>query len=74
MAGLIHLELLTDFFNKIDPLQTSDRFAARGLFDDFICTQQESFRDGKPDRLGGLEVNDRLVLHGCLYRQAAIEG
>jgi len=25
MAGLIHLELLTDFFNKIDPNRTSPR-------------------------------------------------
>jgi hypothetical protein len=30
--------------------------------------QQEGLRDGEANRLGGLEVDDELVLSRCLHR------
>jgi hypothetical protein len=40
-----------------------------GLLDQLIGGGQQRFRDGKAERLGGLEIKHRLVLRRCLHRE-----
>jgi hypothetical protein len=42
---------------------------ARFSFDHLIGGGGQRFRDGKAERLGGLQVDDQLDLHGLLHRQ-----
>src|SRR5215468_6582608 len=41
----------------------------RASVDDLIRPQQQRLRDGEPERLGGLEVDDQRELRGLLDRQ-----
>jgi len=43
----------------------------RSLFDLLVRAQQNRWRYGKTERLGGLEVQDHLVFHRELHREIA---
>src|SRR5215813_9220820 len=40
-----------------------------GSLDDVFGSQQQRRRDGKPERFGGLEIDDQLELGGLLHRE-----
>src|SRR5215470_12874039 len=40
-----------------------------GLLDHLICEEEQGWRHRDSQRLGGLEVDDELKLHGLLHRQ-----
>src|SRR5262249_49773774 len=42
-----------------------------GLLDHLIRLEADGWRNRDPERLGSLEVEDELVLHGLLHRQVA---
>ena len=52
-------------------MHTSTAPQEHALFDHVICPQQQRLRDGEPERLGGLEVDDELEGGGLLNWQVA---
>ena len=42
---------------------------ADALLDDLVGPLEQRLRDGEPERLGGLEVDDQLELGGLLHGQ-----
>src|SRR5271154_952474 len=55
-----------------DGIRLRPRRPSGGLtlsLDHLIGGRQQSFRDGKAERLGGLEVDDQFELGGLLHRQ-----
>ncbi len=44
---------------------------ANGSLDRLICARKYGRRDGNPKRLGGLEIDHKLVFGRCLHRQVA---
>jgi hypothetical protein len=41
----------------------------RGLANHLTRLEQDAWRDGQAERVGGLEIDDELKLHGLLDRQ-----
>jgi hypothetical protein len=53
------------------PLATNAPQQNVPLFDHLLGAQQERFRDRKPERLGGLEIDDQLDFRDLLHRQVS---
>jgi hypothetical protein len=71
MAGLVHLELLTDFFNAIDPerhFTIANYCIAKGSLDHLVGATKQRQRHADAERLGDPEVNAQLDF-GCLLKR-----